>query len=78
MGQLFRPLRYLNILYYEATLQRFFAQWIVSDSLVSKDLNFSTRHFEVKMTISQFGQPLIERGQFSSILQWKNNFQLKI
>ena len=58
MGQLFRPLRYLSILYYEATLQRFFAQWMVSDSVVSKNLNFSTRHFDVKMTISQIGQPL--------------------
>ena len=29
-----------------------------SDLMVSKDLNFSTRHFDVKMTISPIGQPL--------------------
>ena len=39
-------------------IAKFFAQWIVSDSVVSKDMNFSTRHFDVKMAVSQIGQPL--------------------
>ena len=56
-GQILRPLKYLSILYYQATLQRLFVQRIVSDLVVSKDLNFSIRDFDIKMTISQIGQP---------------------